>query len=254
MIHKTLWVTARHPEILLSKKKYIFIMSHMRGYTSLLAHILGSNEEISGYSEMHQSYKGWLDLVKLRYKIYFSGENPEGKYLLDKILHNHHHLSESVINRKNVFLIFMIREPGKTLKSIINMDRSLLDKFDTGDALDYYVKRLEELKSCASLLERKPLFIQAEDLLRKTRYSLGFLTDHLHLKNSLKEHYNLFRHTGEPGYGDPFSEIKAGKVRKEEKDYSEIYIPDDMLNQASSAYAECRKILLQKCEHFRPKW
>ena len=35
----------------------IFLLSHMRAFTSLLGHILGSNPEINGYYEMHLSYE-----------------------------------------------------------------------------------------------------------------------------------------------------------------------------------------------------
>ena len=35
----------------------IFLLSHMRAYTSLAGHILGSHPEINGYYEMHISYE-----------------------------------------------------------------------------------------------------------------------------------------------------------------------------------------------------
>jgi hypothetical protein len=58
-----------NPEVFFGKKDYIFIISHMRSYSSLLSHVLSSNHDICGYLEMHQSYSGWLDFVKLRFKV-----------------------------------------------------------------------------------------------------------------------------------------------------------------------------------------
>jgi len=35
----------------------IFLLSHMRAFTSLAGHILGSHPQINGYYEMHLSYE-----------------------------------------------------------------------------------------------------------------------------------------------------------------------------------------------------
>lgn len=35
----------------------IFLLSHMRAHTSLMAHILGSHSQINGYYEMHLDYE-----------------------------------------------------------------------------------------------------------------------------------------------------------------------------------------------------
>ena len=48
---------------------YIFVLSHMRSFSSLLCHILGSHSEISGYLETHLSYIGRSDLHRLEAKV-----------------------------------------------------------------------------------------------------------------------------------------------------------------------------------------
>jgi hypothetical protein len=45
---------------------FLFVVSHLRSYSSLLCHILGNHPEISGYSEMHQSYLGATTLTGSR--------------------------------------------------------------------------------------------------------------------------------------------------------------------------------------------
>ncbi|QQZ27263.1 hypothetical protein HMY34_16720 [Thiothrix subterranea] len=42
----------------------IFLLSHMRAYSSLLGHIIGSQPRINGYYEMHQSYLSDADLAQ----------------------------------------------------------------------------------------------------------------------------------------------------------------------------------------------
>src|SRR5262245_13075611 len=39
----------------------LFVLSHMRSYSSLLSHVLGSHPEIDGYCETHLRYRSGLD-------------------------------------------------------------------------------------------------------------------------------------------------------------------------------------------------
>jgi hypothetical protein len=63
------------PDVFLGRRKYIFLLSHMRSYSTLLCHILGSHSEVSGYSEARQAYVGIRDLFTLRYKVYLTNNN-----------------------------------------------------------------------------------------------------------------------------------------------------------------------------------
>ena len=97
---RLLGVAARNPRALAGRFQYVFILSHMRAYTSLLAHILGSHPEISGYFELHQDYRGDFDLLRmrvgvatgLRYRL-------RGRYVLDKVLHSRHRIGARILGR-----------------------------------------------------------------------------------------------------------------------------------------------------------
>src|SRR5688572_25028043 len=66
---------------------YLFVIGHMRSYSSLLAHILGSHPRIVGYAEMHQKYRTVLDLLELSRKVERTCDKGcAGRYVLDKIL------------------------------------------------------------------------------------------------------------------------------------------------------------------------
>jgi hypothetical protein len=49
--------------------KTLFLLGHMRSYSSVLSHILGSHPQISGYCETHTKYRTWVDLWKLRWRV-----------------------------------------------------------------------------------------------------------------------------------------------------------------------------------------
>jgi len=109
------------------KKDYLLIIGHMRSYSTLLAHILGSNKEISGHSEMQISFQRTYDLYRFQFKILF--ENPKvlySRYFLDKVLYNE--IADSILKHHNVKVILLLRVPESTLKSIINMKENITKK------------------------------------------------------------------------------------------------------------------------------
>src|SRR5262245_8727111 len=82
------WSILSHPSIL-KRKLYIFILIHMRSYSTLLAHILGSHDEISGSTEAFLTYRSAFHLFRLRALVCVRDNYKEGcTYILDKIIHN----------------------------------------------------------------------------------------------------------------------------------------------------------------------
>src|SRR4051812_40983666 len=71
------------------ERRYLLLLSHMRSYSSLLAHVLGSSPEVDGYGETLLRYQLPLDLWRLRRQVRRSTGQPlRGTWLLDKVLHN----------------------------------------------------------------------------------------------------------------------------------------------------------------------
>ena len=50
--------------------RILFVLSHMRSGSSLLTHILNTNNEIIGYGETHIKYSSELDFKALLSKVY----------------------------------------------------------------------------------------------------------------------------------------------------------------------------------------
>ena len=241
--------TARHTG------RYLFVVSHMRSFSSLLCHILGSHAEISGYAEAQLSYFGRLDLQRLARKVQQTTGNPVlGRYVLDKILHNNREIAPAVLDRPDIKMLFLLRNPTDTFRSILNLShaRGSRGKFsDPVRVLDYYVKRLQQLEDYCTRVGANALFLESERLINDTERVLVELSRWLELGTTLKADYRTFRHTGEVGYGDPSPTIMAGTVVRNDEDRHRYYvatpISDDLLHQGMTAHASCRDGLATRC-------
>jgi hypothetical protein len=238
-IHYGSQLQARH------SGSFIFVVSHMRSYSSLLCHILGSHPEISGYAEAHQSYFGRIGLNRLATKVRATTGNPAlGRYVLDKILHNHFQIAPNILGRPNVKVLFLIRTAEDTITSILNMWHALgqMDRFgDPEHVLNYYVTRLQQINAYSEQLARDALLIASERLMTDTAATLDGISQWLNLDRPLAANYQTFKFTGSPGYGDPSPNIMAGKVvtdaAERHRSYARISVPEDVFTRGNAAYA-----------------
>jgi hypothetical protein len=235
--------------------RFLFVVSHMRSFSSLLCHILGSHPEISGYGEAQLSYFSRLDLQRLARKVQHATESPVlGRYVLDKILHNHREIAPGILDRPEIKLLFLLRKPEDTFRSILNMSNARGPKGtfnDPAGVLDYYVTRLRRLEGYCARVYSNALFLESERLLGDTERVLVDLSRWLELGEPLKADYRTFRFTGAPGYGDPSPTIRTGTVVRNDEarhqHYVPIAIPDDLLQQGLAAHASCREGLSRRC-------
>lgn len=243
----------KNPNVFIGKKKYIFVISHMRSFSSLLCHILGSTDEISGYSEMHRSYNRWSDFLKLRYRVCLANNNQlNGQFVLDKILHNSCYISREVLYKKNIQSIIMLRNPEDTIKSIINMGKLSRIKWykNVKDVLDYYKNRLNQIEIYGTITGKKSLFFNSEELLNNTEFVLSALKHYLKLKQQISSQYSLFEYTGIPGHGDSSSLIKKGTIiNVNNKEKNNIYIDPKIIKEANQHYQHCKDVLLNYCKN-----
>ena len=224
----------KNPPALWHRSRYIFVVSHMRSFSSLLCHILGSHPEISGYAEMSQDYHSRLDLAKLRLKVSASLDNTlTGNFALDKILHDRWFIDDAILRRPDIYLILLIRKPEDTLRSIIGIK----PKTTAESASDYYVRRMHTLQAYAERANHR-VFLAAEKILDDPLESLELLRSFLGLASHLETDYSQFKLTGQRGYGDPSEFIRAGTIVTERHDYSAIQLPAEALSRARYAYEE----------------
>jgi hypothetical protein len=243
---QNLLMVVRQPGVIVRPRRYVLVLSHMRSYSSLFCHILGSHPEVDGYAEMHQSYRGRVDLLRLNARVYRSLDGElAGRFVLDKLLHNSYGVSGAVLERPTVYPIFLVRDPADSLASIIEMGKripSVAWYSDAGLVTDYYEGRLRHLVRSAETLEKSFFFLRAEQLIGDTRLSLDSIGCFLGLGSRLAESYSLFKNTGRQGWGDDSNTILQGRIVRD----SQQRIPaveERFLLRARTAYDDCCRVL-----------
>jgi hypothetical protein len=228
----------------------LFILSHMRSYSSLLAHVLGSHREIDGYCETHLRYYFPFDLLRLHWRVRkLTGEPLRGRYVLDKILHNYA-MAPSILDGRRTRAVLLLRQPVEVVQSILHMGTHL-DPLERNTNLEhvsgYYIARLERLAELARQLGRRAAFIESEALLERTDETLEFLRDHLELNDPLQRQYRNFAKTGQPGFGDPSPAIRSGKIGGYRVKRTQFAVPTALVEKISAAHAACLDACRQSC-------
>lgn len=242
---------ASNPNILMTRSRYLFILSHMRSRSSVLSHLLGSNIDICGYSELHKSYLRYSDILLLKTGLQKSlGCDLNGKYLLDKLLHNKYCVSSDVLRSVSPKIIILLREPEATIQSIIKMKQNSSDlSFDPAiaavHAVKYYCERLKYLSEFAANLRQDFFLLDSSDLIDNTSQSLARITEWLGLDFSLVSEYMLFNNTGKPGFGDPSENIMSGRLFRTIVT-SEFEISGKLLSKSRLAFEDCMSTLSAK--------
>ena len=227
----------------------IFLLSHMRAFTSLAGHILGSHPQINGYYEMHLSYEDASALDR-QLDVYLQGDvlKENSHFLFDKLLHNDYLLQPERLGLANTKILISLLEPEQTIKSIVNLfaQKEIDDLYASPvEAANYYIARVEALADFSRHANQRYYYFDAEMLQRAPEKLLPKLSDWLELDSPLSERYALFSQTGKAGKGDSSQRIHSGSIDKAKIDYSHIVIPEDALSAAQKVYRECRQQIIE---------
>lgn len=227
----------------------IFLLSHMRAYTSLAGHVLGSNPAINGYFEMHLGYEdaGALDRQLAEYRKHEDLKDGS-RYLFDKLLHNAYRLLPERLGPARLKILVGIRPPEPTLRSIVD----LFGRKGGGEAYAspeaatrYYMERLEWLAGFCRARTGAYFYFDAELFRARPRALLSALSDWLELEEPLSEHYQVFSQTGKARRGDSSEFIHRGEIARGRADYRHIRIPRQLLDQAQATYLRCRRRIVE---------
>ncbi|MEB3342484.1 sulfotransferase [Okeania sp.] len=235
--------------------KFIFILSHMRSGSSLLTNILSSHKEILGYGETHIQYTNEFDLNKLVFKVYRKTQNirsfPElkklrmnHKYILDKTLHNHLFLDENLLNSENLYSIFLLREPERTIASLLD----LKPHWSEEKALNYYLERLSTLERYGKLINSKErsLVITHNQLLNQTDIVFDAFKKFLGTQSEFSEEYEVTNKTGIPGIGDSKGKINKGIIDRNPRKLKQKITPKSIA-EGMKGFENCVSILSKYC-------
>ena len=224
----------------------------MRSYSSVLGHILGSNPEIDGYSELQLSYRTEIDLIRASLRVYeTNGNRLQGRYVFDKVLHGHLAVGDIVLKRPKARALFVLRDPEATIKSTVAMARRNANPGWKGDAAKvgaYYARRAGQLVDLAERMSGPTCVFEAEALMERPDEVLAGLTSFLELKQPLRSDYERFSHTGKARFGDPGKHIGAGTLVTEREPHDDIDVDPSMIAELEEARAAALRGLRRACD------
>ncbi len=232
--------------------QHIFLLSHMRANTSLISHILGSHNEISGYYEMHLSYVTENDLLKQE-KVFSDKEaghdiiTSSTKYLFDKLLHNDYDLVLENLSSKKIKILVSIRPAEQTLKSIINLFRNKNNGHPYADpeqVVHYYIERITALAKFCTHYRDKYYYYDADLIRTKPQETLARIKNWLSLKTPLTDQYHIFSLTGQAGAGDSSDNMKKGRIIQSRTNYKDIKIPSHLLQKAITETRKHKQLIV----------
>ncbi|MFZ5575778.1 MAG: hypothetical protein ACOY5S_11310 [Pseudomonadota bacterium] len=222
----------------------IFLLSHMRAYTSLAAHILGSHPSINGYYEMHLGYEDAAALAR-QAAAYREHETfkPGSRYLLDKLLHDDYVLRPERLGIADIRILVSLAEPARTIRSIVHLFAQKPDPAPYASpaaAAKYYMDRVRTLAAFCRTGDWPYHYFDAELLVRAPETLLPKLAEWLALDTPLSARYAVFGLTGQARRGDTSARLLSGRIERVRSDYSAVHVPADTLRAAAAVYRECR--------------
>ena len=227
---------------------FIFILGHMRSGSSLLVHLLNTHPDIIGFGEAGIRYKVEKDFHKLTTKVYttLNKFKMDHKYSLDKLLHDTKLPNQKLLLNQKLKVIFLIREPRKSISSLLKMK---LD-WDEKQATEYYTKRLLSLENYAKSINNKEssLFITNNQLLQSTDTVFLTFADFLQISPNFSEQYDILKTTGiRGGTGDSSENIKTGRIIRIPQEQTKEISPI-LLKKNQQAFDKCNATLSQYCQ------
>ncbi len=228
----------------------IFLLSHMRAFTTLAGHILGSHPQINGYYEMHISYED-ISALDRQLEVFLEGDTlkERSRYLFDKLLHNDYLLKPEQLGLANVKILISLLEPEHTIKSIVELfaQKEIADPYASPvEAANYYIARVQALADFSRSAGQPYYYFDAELFQRAPEPLLSKLSDWLELESPLSERYQIFSHTGKARKGDSSARIHSGTIDRTPVDYAHIAVPEEVLHRAREVYRECRREIIGK--------
>lgn len=244
-------VTARFLANIARPRRPLFLLSHMRSYSSLLCHILNTNPDIDGYGELEISYRSPIDLISMRYGVALSTrERLAGQYVLDKLLHRRFELADAIVQLPTAKFMLSIREPEASVRSIVAMgrQRSAKDwKADPQRAAQHYTRRIDDL--CAFVERRSDvLAFPADAVTTHPETFLAGLTEWLDLDEPLRPQYRTGRQTGTAGFGDTSAQISSGTINVDRPKH-DVELPPDLVDEIWAKYESGMARVLGAADH-----
>lgn len=238
---------------IIQKKEHLILLSHMRANTSLVGHVLGSHPQINGYYEMHIGYYSTKSF--LRQKVLYAEQHQikkSSKYMFDKVLHNEHHVCDSIIEHANSHFMLSTRAPDYTVPSIVSLYKKSdpTHEFTQPEyAAKYYCERLNYLENIVKRNDFNYLYFDADAIKVTPTSALRTFSSFLGLETPLSSKYKKMHNTGRTKAGDSSSSLMKGEIiRSELKPTSVSYETAPFFNECKQTYERVRASLLNNAK------
>lgn len=244
-------------QVLFKPESYqiLFILSHMRSGSSLLTHLLITNPEVIGYGETHIQYRSEADFRKLIYQVYWQSQDfrklgdlenlkMNHRYVLDKVLHNNKFLQKDFLKSENIYVIFLLREPQRTVASMLDQK----PHWSEDDAVQYYNGRLSALEEYAQIINnrKRTLLITHDQIINQSQAVFQGLQNFLATQTGFSEEYKILKTTGKRSIGDFKENIKAGRIVRKNRELN-IEVSPQALDLTNHKFQQCLERLSQSC-------
>jgi len=208
--------------------KYVFLISHVRSGSSLFTHLLNTHPAICCYGETSIAYASRNDLDRLVVTVHgvLRKLSMKEAIVADKLLHNRLLIDHALLNERDVFPVFLLRDPMESLASMIT-NLAVPWYGDSSEEsvqklVDHYVQRLKTIKEYAMDFARPEcsLFVTYDRMLSNPTRLFMMLGEILGIdKRLFSVNYKTLRTTGLWGLGDGSPNIMSGVIqsRKEIK-------------------------------------
>lgn len=219
------------------KQDYLFLIGHPRSGSSLLMHILTSNEYISGFGEYLTKYEALIDLEKAEFDIRRKSKAlfKEQKYIANQV--NHHSVTPTIelLKSSESKIIFIIRKPSETLSSMAILSKKRNSNLSPTEIAEFYKDRLKEIREIADRISNHQwTFTTYSNLTNNPKQVLTSFSDFLQLSTPLTHHYNIQKYT--QIWGDPSKNITKGKIINPKS--PQIKISDKIIKPCEEVYQE----------------
>ncbi len=220
-----------------NKQNHLFLLAHPRSGSSLLMHILTTNNQIAGFGEYLTKYKTEKDLKKASFDIRRKSGTLFSKVTFVANQVNHQSVTPTIklLQKETVKVIFLIRNPEETLSSIAVLSKNKNRNLSQKEITSIYTERLQNLIYLAkNLPKEKYCFLTYNELVNNSEKTLERLSIFLELKTPLSKKYRLKKFTQK--WGDPSQNITRGTIFKTNPE--KILFKKEHLDNAQKVYEE----------------
>jgi len=226
----------------------LLILGHMRSGSTLLLHLLVNHPRIAGLGERNAIYLGPHDFGRLALRARLARPQPLARlrYVADQLNHNHLTPRLELFADPRLCLLFLVRRPGPSLASLLELTRTYYEPWSVERAVDYYVERLDALARYAGTLSAaaagtagRAAFLTYEELTERPTETLASLQSFLDLDSepAFSETYQVHDFTGTRG--DPSANIRSGRIERPRREQRPAELPALQIERAQRAYDHC---------------